>query len=114
MGWDFSASGDRKYAADHRWEPAFDETKELVILPDDVHARFRKVEGERNLRGAEVVDGEQNLVWQESLVAPNSPADSCVRQAILKPFRQVLQRSQRDSHLCPLTLMEQTWGCLQN
>jgi hypothetical protein len=41
-----------------------------------------EVEGERNLGRTEIVDGEQNLVRQEALIAPDRPTDTSVGKSI--------------------------------
>lgn len=45
-------------------------------MSDDLHGRFGEVEGEGDLRGAEVVDGEEDFVWEEGFGTPEGPADA--------------------------------------
>lgn len=58
--------------------PGLSEPEELVVLSDDLHGRFREVEREGDLRGAEVVDCEEDFVREEGFGAPEGPSDTGV------------------------------------
>src|SRR5271156_3275241 len=55
---------------------ALAEADELVVLADDLAGALGKVERERGLFGAEVVDVEDKFLGQEFRRAPDNPADA--------------------------------------
>lgn len=61
---------------------ALSKTEELVILPDNLNAGFGKVESERDLRGSEVIDGEEDFFREEFLLTPERPTDTGIGQSV--------------------------------
>jgi len=52
-----------------------------LTLPNNLHGALREVKRERNLRRAEVVNGEENLLGKEMFVTPNGPSDASISQS---------------------------------
>jgi len=61
-------------------EPEMDE---VIILHYHLGARPREIKGERLLRAAQVVELEDEILWQICLVTPDDPAQSWGYQTVL-------------------------------
>ena len=53
-------------------------TNELVVLADDVGCSLGEVESEGSLVSTEVVDVENEFLWQELWITPDNPSDTRV------------------------------------
>ncbi|MDT4908155.1 MAG: hypothetical protein QOI69_1396, partial [Pseudonocardiales bacterium] len=71
----------------HRLVAVEAQAKERVVLGDDFRARAGEVQSERRHVPAEVVDVEDEFLGEGVGVAPDSPPDPRVDQAVLVPGR---------------------------
>src|SRR5579859_566673 len=62
---------------------ALSQTKKLIVLSNNLTGTFAKVQCERRLVGAKVIDVEDEFLWQEFRRSPEDPPDARIDQTIL-------------------------------
>ena len=61
-------------------------TNKLVVLANDLGGTLGKVKSEGSLIGAEVVDVEDELLWEELWLTPDNPSYSWVDETCLSQY----------------------------